>query len=461
MKKNRIAFCAAALLAAALLASCALFGSRGDTGTVTVSIGRGAGAKAGGVSPEFLPIFTSLTLSVSGPDMAPVSGTVSLGDVGFETPEQAAAFVNLLSASLDVPAGSGRVVSIYAPVDWDLTKAYYDLVNPTSSYSYLKFVKAYGGRAVVNVEAGGTTNVAIRLEVAETKIPLPDASDYGFVRVADSLSDPEPTSMTKRLDTEYDLEFDRYGYLYFSDADGILQYSAPEANAVYSGTHGHIGVPSNPLAYDKRNDQFFFLLDGELRESLHNTNISLDGGSFYDNALAVDAEGYVYASLTQGESYPFIAKLSVVGGTAAIVRTATYESLGLGYREAYEGESWFYPLHVADMQVKDGRLYIAAGEHDGTALHHGKIVEAALSDLEKLREIGWSSTTPTNPDKQFYGPTRFLAVAPRKLIVADEGAEGAAEVDRVVEVDLDSWEFGGIGLEGAVSFFNDYAFVAH
>ena len=117
------------------------------------------------------------------------------------------------------------------------------------------------------------------------------------------------------------------------------------------------------------------------------------------------------------------------------------------------------PLEIRDMTVKDERLYVLAGQNVGYGVpHHGKLVEIDLSSLLKTRELGWTSADyPTDPATQLYGPQRFIALAPRKLIVADEGSDGSGDVDRVVEFDLESWTISDIGLDGVVTFFNSYA----
>lgn len=447
MKKTIILRAAALLAMSLILASCAAFGARGATGTVRVALGGGTGAKAGNVNPGFLPIFTSLTVTVSGPDMSPVSATISLDGVTIDATNYQT-FERLLSASLEVPAGSGRVVEIYAVPDWDLTELYYSLAEPDNTYSYLSFVKAYGGSSTVNVKASGTTNVSIRLEVAETKILLPDsAENASYIYAADSVFDTAPAQTQVYLDSGRDLEFDRYGYLYASDADGIMKYSNPEDPDGSDTDHSGLPETDSPLAYDKTRDYFYFI-SGGLASSADGLTISLPAGwSLSDPpALAVDPSGYVYASLNNAEYGPCIARLSVSGTTATVVAAASYESLGLTV-----GMVEISQLTVSDMQVKDGRLYIAAGEHQpNSSLHHGKIVEARLSDLAWLREIGWADATDSvpisDPSNHFYGPTRFVALAPRKLVFADEGLDAVEgkDINRVVEVDLDTWSVSGV-----------------
>jgi hypothetical protein len=179
--------------------------------------------------------------------------------------------------------------------------------------------------------------------------------------------------------------------------------------------------------------------------------------SFAAGSVAVDKDGYIYAPVMKYISdvpYYYIAKFAlgaqadVVFGTQ-LIAVADFSALGLT-----DGTD----LRIEDMTIVDGKLYIAAGEHDYYgAYHRGKIVEVNTSNMAKLREFGWSPTSlPSSPSTQFYGPKRFLGVAPGKLIVADEGALSGANIDRVAEVDLDSGTIAGIWFLNTVNFFSDY-----
>jgi len=171
--------------------------------------------------------------------------------------------------------------------------------------------------------------------------------------------------------------------------------------------------------------------------------------------VAVDSDGYVY--LYGYDTVLGIGKFrinpDVEGDVAEMVAFKDYETLGLTY---YDGVS--YPLIINDLQVKSNRLYIAGSTNGGLGNYYGKIVEISTDDLSPNRDIGWSAETPTSTDAlAFFGPTRFLAIAPRKLYLSDEGLfESSTEVDRVVEVDLDSGAISAVGQLGAVSFFIDY-----
>jgi hypothetical protein len=73
---------------------------------------------------------------------------------------------------------------------------------------------------------------------------------------------------------------------------------------------------------------------------------------------------------------------------------------------------------------------------------------------------------PDRPETQFYGPKRFIGIAPKKLYVADDGFtvtgsygnQTEVNQNRVVEVDLDAKAISGSGLQDASEFFVQYDF---
>jgi len=241
MKKSTALF---AVLAALLLpASCSLFMSTADTGTLTVNFGPAAQSRALADAPDFFPRFGEVTLTVSGPGMDPVTTTVDSAS---------------LMASLAIPAGNDRRVELYAVPDWDATAAAF----PALATLMPTLVKAYGATAEVDISAGRSTEVALKLSAAETKILLPDAASSGNLGYADSIG----SAITGPFLLEYGIEnsiyldsttffaFDRFGYLYFNNSDGIHRTSAlsvgsplPEGTVlpeIYSGTTECISMDS-------------------------------------------------------------------------------------------------------------------------------------------------------------------------------------------------------------------------
>lgn len=442
------------LAALVLLGSCEFALGRQAEGTLTFYFGTGSSARAYSDAPfDGLPVFSSVTVTVSGTGMTTASRTVS-GTAGRVT--------------LQVPAGASRRVEVYAVPDWAETQLQLpDVFLPT-------LAKAYGGTAVVDVAGGETVNVSMKMSVVETKILLPDPYNNGNVFTAESLQAAIDGPSVLGVGGYSYFAFDRFGRLYFS-TDSALRWvdSIPGTPTDILTTGSGLNNSPSGLAIDNRNNRLFWVEQGEGSElyfldmtsdSPFATQLFEGDSSFNGNAVAVDSEGYVYIGAYRYSSESDgIAKLRIVfnGETmeAELAGFATYEALDLGYWVT-SGETYFQYLSIEDMTVKDDKLYIAAGEH-WDEVHHGKIVEARLSDLAKQREFGWSGTTPIpNPQTQFYGPTRFLAIAPRKLIVSDEGNDGS-ERDRAVEVDLDTGSLSGIRDLVEVDFFNTYGFIAH
>ena len=451
--KHRYAMSLAAAAALLVLASCELALGPRSEGTIVLNLGGGPSSRAFSDPPfRGLPVFSSVTVTVSGSGMPTASQTVP----GTAT-----------SVTLQVPAGPARKVEVYAVPDWAATALQVPDPLPT-------LAKAYGGTAIVDVAGGQKANVSMDMDVVETKIVLPDS--WGNSKIADTMGGPSNVVVGfPSISPDSDFEFDRYGRLYVTSADGMDRFrdfggSDAEYNLEYANMR---------IAYDMKNERMYFLYDSEgfsvryldLREGLvydviAPPNVTIQGWD-QNYGLAVDDDGFVYVGATyvpEAIAFNAIVKLAIgtPGAETADSQLAGYAShvaLGLEQEDGYF-------LIVQDMRVQEGSLYIAAGEHGpeyiNSTLHHGKIVQVRLSDMSKVREIGWSETTPIpNPSTQLYGPKRFLAIMPRKLIVADEGFiyvdVTRVEIDRVVEVDLESWSLSRIGLEGEVTFFATYA----
>jgi hypothetical protein len=223
-------------------------------------------------------------------------------------------------------------------------------------------------------------------------------------------------------------------------------------------------MSGDDLAYDRGSDILYAFSDGD-GSFLYGYNYGSETAAVYTanepldynfgiGSIAVDAQGYVYAPLYHNTSESDgIGKIAVgnPSGGFAETQAVLFKPLAdLGFAP---------PLEIRDMTVKDGRLYVLVGENIsfGTP-HHGKLVELDLDTFVTIRELGWTSANyPTDPATQLYGPQRFIALAPRKLILADEGSDGIADVDRVVEIDIEAWSMSDIALEGVVTFFNSYA----
>ncbi len=454
--KHRYTMILAAAATLLVLGSCELALGPRSEGTIILNLGGGPASRAFSDAPfDGLPVFSSVTVTVSGSGMPTASQTV---------PGTAA------SVTLQVPAGPARKVEVYAAVDWASTP---QTPQPT-------LAKAYGGTVIVDVAGGQKVGVSMDMGVVETKIVLPDR--WGASRIADSLSGPVTNpggfpfiNEFSILDADY--EFDRFGRLFISRPDsGLL--SRYHDLSVGDGEDIPVGTPSR-LAYDRNTERLYFayLTEGiELRyydlmdpvgfeDSVYNAVPDLN---IIGSGIAVDSDGYVYLPAYYAPANGnIVAKLSIVYNgefyESRLAGYSTFDDLGLGYWIT-SGEPYFENLVVEDMRFQEGVLYIAAGEHDGapnSPFHRGKIVAVQVSDMSKFQEIGWAHATYEdpiqNPATQFYGPKRFLAIVPRKLVFADEGNDGTSEINRVVEVDLDSWSVSGIGLEGVVTFFSNYS----
>jgi hypothetical protein len=319
---------------------------------------------------------------------------------------------------------------------------------------------------------GQRVTAVLRLEVAETKILLPDISpdlpNNYTVYFADSISDPGPyTGSILGNSNSSDFEFDRVGRLFT-----LLGATSPTINLSINGTTTGIvpltGINGDSFGMDRRHNKLYVLSNAGYSLSvvdLSNSLIvatSVDLGStgyWYENgSIAVDADGYVYVpggtEATVGATNGIMRIDASNPSAPRVLKLEGYEQLGLGYYVA----STFYQLPIKDMSIVDGMLYVLLNNADSVYLpdYRGKLVEIDIATLTKAREMGWSSVAPiTDPATQFYGPQRFLAIKPRSLVFADEGFD-SADIDRLIEVNLDLWTIAGIKTGGTINFFNQY-----
>jgi hypothetical protein len=450
MYKRLMLFIVSALVL--VLAGCAPFVSSGDQGEIVVYLGGSPGSRALSDPPfDELPVFSSFTIRVSGPGMAPVEFTADSSQSSF---------------TAMVPGGSDRVVELYAPVDWDATNAMLAILHPVGIPAQPTLVKAYGATATVNVIPGQRVSAVLRLEVAETKILLTDVY-FGTITSVSSMSgvpDTPTIYSNSGLFESTDFEFDRYGKL-FINGNNVENYT----NLGNSAPYDPIAFGATSLALDKQRNILYMMVNGglifadlSLNPIVTDSVIPPSEYYFSSKGLAVDSSGILYVDAYDNGDPPVKGILKFSSSNPNDYSFSSFQALGLEYYvdDGY-GETYTISLDIRDMTIKDGKLYVLAGEnYSGSTTHHGKLIEIDPDTMIKTRELGWtSSDSPTDPATQFYGPQRFLALVPRKLIFADEGYDGLNDIDRVIEVDLESWSISDIGLDNTgYSFFNLYAY---
>lgn len=460
----------ATLVATALIATaCAPFVSTSGEGAIQIFFGTPTGSRALS-DPPFteLPVFSAITIKVSGSGMEPVEFTVDATQTSF---------------TAMVPGGSNRRVELYAPVDWDATVAAY------SEYISLMptLVKAYGATTTIDVVPGQRVSAVLKLEVAETKILLPDVVAGTVTSVGDLAAVPDvPTDYTNAgLSQSSDYEFDKYGRLYVT-GNNVVRYSylgdpSPDSSIVGWATS---------LAMDKQRNRLYMIGDGSLAFADLSSappvivSIALPNGYYLgSNGLAVDGDGSVYVDGYDPSDSPSIIKLSIgspVGSNAisVVLSSIVLESLHLTYFEA----GYQYPFSIQDMTVTDSILYVLASDmnapsggpssgFDTSSKSRGKLVAISCASLSFVFELGWSGDAnrfPANPQTQFFGPRRFVAVAPRKLIILDDGFTVGVipyypyvDQDRVIEIDLDDQSVVAIGQDGVTDYIKYSSFYAY
>nr|MCR4632009.1 hypothetical protein [Treponema sp.] len=108
--------------------------------------------------------------------------------------------------------------------------------------------------------------------------------------------------------------------------------------------------------------------------------------------------------------------------------------------------------------------YLYGYSTDGSPLYkNGQILKVSSSDLESAGFSFPNIYSPANSNEGFYGPVKFIAIKPKKLVIADDGlafytdendAYKYKNVNRVVTVDLDTFTL--VGNDTSAQFERDY-----
>lgn len=405
--RNTMILAAAAALLVLVLGSCELALGPRTEGTIILNLGGGPSSRAFSDAPfDGLPVFSSVTVTVSGSGMPTASQTV---------PGTAA------SVTLQVPAGPARKVEVYAVPDWAATAAL--ILDPLPTLA-----KAYGGTVIVDVAGGQKVGVSMDMGVVETKIVLPDPLNGNSIKVAESIETIGVlTPFSIGLGSEGRAGFDRYGRILYSDTTNSWLLSRTNPGEVSETA----GFGNGPFAFDPGRNRLYYY-DGSLRfrdfTTLEYIDITIPGSWSPDGqGMAVDEDGYLYTVFMQSEDR-YLVKLRITEpvwdvevwiSDAIVVASARYDTIGLGTN-----------LNIGDMAVADDKLFVVAYEINAyysmlpeDAISRGKIVAIERSTLSRLMDYGWTSDPipPSDTTSMLFGPRRIIAIVPKKLVVADDG----------------------------------------
>ena len=176
-------------------------------------------------------------------------------------------------------------------------------------------------------------------------------------------------------------------------------------------------------------------------------------------------------------------------GKTAIIARYTYsapeesdesiETIWSTYVEPKESEIFENTTSVAvtvnDMMVQDSKLYVLVSQKEGSfdsLTHRGALLTITDDNVSlNLTSIDGANTaayaTGALDADTFYAPQKFLAVMPKKLVIADEGywisnpnspKDNSGFVNRVVTVDLD--DYSSTEVDVGVSFDLDISITA-
>lgn len=232
-----------------------------------------------------------------------------------------------------------------------------------------------------------------------------------------------------------DFSFDPSGNLFYCYSPDGTTSTIMRINATTKQESSVLGATTaliTALSYDVGSsrlyfieaDKVYFLDFSKGNDNQTQEEITFPAGSSFTN-LAVANETIYVSNATDRE----IRKYSIKDSTSELSGSITYPTAGIDVQS----------MQVTDMHIQDKTLYILARDttdyaSSGDYSSRGKLITVAPNTMKKIAEYGWAGDSVNHPlqedlPNKFVGPTRFIALAPEKLIIADDGACGEAYSD--------------------------------
>ncbi|MBQ6056257.1 MAG: hypothetical protein IJL34_01160 [Treponema sp.] len=258
----------------------------------------------------------------------------------------------------------------------------------------------------------------------------------------------------------------KYAYSLFSgyslDEEGSLPDAKSEINAIscdttngyifyLSGGTVYVYDPSSLTTYtlddvsvdEEVYDRFSKTDDVNYSYSTEITNIAVSNHTLY---IAMDV---IQRGGDEPETAQIIARYTYEKSDESIALTR-YGYVAAGASEVFSDTS-SVAVTVNDMMVQDSKLYVLvsqqAGRSSSSVTHRGALLTITDNNGSlTLTSYGandnnYAKKALDKDEKTFYAPQKFLAVMPKKLVIADEGfwideSNNYGVVNRVVTVDL-------------------------
>ena len=269
-----------------------------------------------------------------------------------------------------------------------------------------------------------------------------------------------------KVDSSYSIVKYKYSLLngYSLDEEESLPVSQSEINAISCDTtNGYIFYLSGGTiyVYDPSNGTKYTLRVSVDVEDVSNLFTQTEGVTYetaIKNIAASNGALYIAMDVTQTGSE--------VTETAQIIARYTYsapdesdESITPAWDNRYvavEASEVFkdastVAVTVNDMMVQDSKLYVLVSQQEGSSsssvTHRGALLTITDNNgsltltTYGANDNNYAKKALDKDEKTFYAPQKFLAVMPKKLVIADEGfwideSNNYGVINRVVTVDL-------------------------
>ncbi len=354
------------------------------------------------------PVVESITVLVTGPDMAPVTVTI-----------------NGTASTIYVPAGLNRFFDIQAH-------------GPSVTFR---------GTNTATLAAGSSVSLPVSMSLFRTKLIIPDEDwsagcgyNGGRIRQVDNFTgagfteiDNTDFGFSPGTFRPWGIDFDARGRIYISNNQSNPDNVIIRIDNIQSTTHEVVVSPIvgaggiKAMAIDRQNNYLYHsrgddLYRKDLATSGNGASIStVDFTSPSIVGIAVDSDGILYIADANNNQ---VAKFnpdtaSIIGTpyTANINLNAIPNNCGGGGRDGA-------------VMVKGKYLFIAnpSGPDDY------KLIKLETANMSLTGNYGTGVTTTNTSPGMFYGPCYFVAMLNDLIYIIDEGYDGSNQLDKLVSI---------------------------
>ncbi|TAL38502.1 MAG: hypothetical protein EPN93_04640 [Spirochaetes bacterium] len=312
------------------------------------------------------------------------------------------------SISVDVPSGSGLVLTV---------TAYIDPLDPGA-------VLEYAGSANADLAPGEDVTISIQMLASETKLVIPNYG-MGTIIQIDDINDTTPSTYTPpALYNPYDVAFDARGRIYVAlGSSGLIRIDTISGANFFSGydtTSGGMGGSLRAVAVDRAAGLVYYANAGNM---IRRTTLTPGTYATYTPSLLTQVTGLAVAD----DGILYIS--GVYNGDDAVVRFDPEAGAVIG-APYVGGMITRRSLHV---KISEPYVYVINASYVSTPVGEILRFTKSLQYAGKAGSVTSTFSSIVSAPMEFFHPVHFVAVLNRKFVLMDtDTVHGYPVFDRVV-----------------------------